>query len=188
VKNVIVECQYNKTAYDIIKKTRWNTDANKPIKTSAEYCYLLRKIVNSDKDRLQAVVNIQKMDKKIIVFYNYDYELALLRNIPVTCPIAEYNGHIHQDIPQGDEWIYLVQYVAGSEAWNCISTDTIVFYSLHYSHRKIAQSIGRIDRLNTPYDVLYAYWLTSASAIDHEILSAISRKKTFNEKAFAKTW
>lgn len=164
---------------------RW---VNKPIATASELCYTLRKIVNTDDSRLVALMEIVEKHPKAIIFYNFDYELELLKNqyYGEDVEIAEWNGHKHQPVPDSDKWIYLVQYNAGAEGWNCIKTDTIIFFSQNYSYKIMAQSSGRIDRLNTPFTDLFYYHLKTRSGIDLAISRALSNKKKFNETGFAK--
>lgn len=162
--------------------------AKKPIATASELCYTLRKIVNTDESRLVALMEIVEKHPKAIIFYNFDYELELLKSqyYGEDVEIAEWNGHKHQPVPEGDKWIYLVQYNAGAEGWNCIKTDTIIFFSQNYSYKIMAQSSGRIDRLNTPFTDLYYYHLKSRSGIDLGISRALASKKKFNETGFVK--
>ena len=180
--------QYSIERYKDIMKTRWNTWTNRPIKTASEMCYLLRKVVNTDDSRLVALMEILEKHPKAIIFYNFDYELELLREqyYGEGVEIAEWNGHKHQPIPEGERWVYLVQYTAGAEGWNCIKTDTIIFYSQNYSYKVMVQASGRIDRLNTPYTDLYYYHLKSRSGIDLAISKALRDKKKFNERKFTK--
>jgi hypothetical protein len=147
-----------------------------------------RKVVNSDATRTLAVRTLMVVHPRIIVFYNFDYELQALRNLSleIGVPVAEWNGHKHQQIPNTEQWLYLVQYAAGGEGWNCISTNAMCFYSLPYSYKLFEQAHGRIDRLNTPYSDLYYYSLMSMSLIDLAISRALARKKSFNESAFLK--
>ena len=179
---------YNVRQYKDICKERWNIWDNKPIKNAGEFCYALRKVVNSDQSRQAAVMEILEKHPKAIIFYNFDYELELLKNLAkYYChgiEVAEWNGHKHQPIPDGDCWIYLVQYNAGAEGWNCVLTDTIIFYSQNYSYKVMVQSSGRIDRLNTPFTDLYYYHLKSRSGIDVAISRALHNKKKFNETKF----
>lgn len=181
-----VYVSYDKIMYKDIIRNRWNIWNEKPIETASELCYSLRKIVNSDESRLVAVMEIFEKHPKIIIFYNFDYELELLKAqyYGENVEIAEWNGHKHQPIPESDKWIYLVQYTAGAEGWNCIKTDTIVFYSQNYSYKVMVQSSGRINRLNTPYTDLYYYHLKSRSGIDLGISRALKSKKKFNEIKF----
>jgi len=180
--------EFDKRVYRTISRTRWNPWENAPIENASGFCYILRRLVNSDPSREQAILEILEKHPKAIIFYNFDYELEILlnlgKNVYPSLEIAEWNGHKHQPIPDGDRWIYLVQYTAGAEGWNCIRTDTIIFYSQNYSYKVMVQASGRIDRMNTPYTDLYFYHLKSRSGIDLAIAKALKDKKKFNETRF----
>ena len=177
---------YDMALYKRTLRYRFNFLENKPIENASEFCYILRKIVNSSPSRQLAILEIIEEHPKVIIFYNFDYELDILKNIYYGdgFEIAEWNGHLHEKIPDGDKWIYLVQYTAGAEGWNCIQTDTMIFYSLNYSYKIMKQSSGRIDRRNTPFKTLYYYMLKSKSSIDMSISRSIENKRTFSESAF----
>lgn len=179
---------YDQRMYRDLLKLRWNYEKKEPIKNAAELCFELRKVVNKDPSRVSSLIDILVAKKKVIVFYNYDYELEQLLNIdwPGDVEVAQWNGHKHQDIPKSDKWIYLVQYAAGNEAWNCTDTDTIVFYSQNYSYKVMKQAAGRIDRLNTKFVDLYYYHFKSKAPIDIGIDRAVKSKKRFNEERFIK--
>ena len=183
--NVFVD--FDKRMYKKILKERWNYQKDKPIENASELCYELRRVSNSHPDRLKKTLDIAKDKGKVIIFYNFDYELDLLKDMfgETDFDIAEWNGHKHQEIPDGSKWVYLVQYIAGAEGWNCIKTDTIIFYSQNYSYRTLEQAKGRINRLNTPFIDLYFYMLKSHSNIDLAISQAIREKRKFNECRFA---
>lgn len=180
-------CSYDIEKYKYIQKNRWNPWESRPIESAAELCYSLRKVVNSDESRVVQLLEIFEDHPRIIVFYNFDYELDILKDINYgeNVEVAEWNGHKHQPIPESSSWVYLVQYNAGAEGWNCIKTDTIVFWSQNYSYKVMVQSAGRIDRLNTPFTDLYFYHLRSRSGIDLAIHRALKAKKKFNERKFA---
>ena len=181
-----VYVNYDISKYKDITRNRWDIWENKPIENAAGLCYALRKIVNIDSSRQVALMEIVEKHPKAIIFYNFDYELDILKGLYYgeDVEIAEWNGHKHQPIPESDKWIYLVQYNAGAEGWNCIKTDTIIFYSQNYSYKVMVQSSGRIDRLNTPFTDLYYYHLKSRSGIDLAISRALKSKKKFNETRF----
>ena len=183
-----VYCRYDISKYKDAIKTRWDPYKNEPIQQASGLCYILRRVVNEDESRQQALLEIFEQHPKMIVFYNFDYELDILKGIYYgnNCEIAEWNGHAHNPIPQSERWVYLVQYTAGCEGWNCIKTDTIVFYSQNYSYKVMEQASGRIDRLNTPFRDLYYYHLKSRSGIDLAISKALKEKKQFNERKFVK--
>ena len=184
-----VYVSYDISAYKDICRNRWNPWEDKPIENAAEFCYSLRKIVNTDEARQVALLQIIEEHPKAIIFYNFDYELDILKKLYYgeDFEIAEWNGHKHQEVPKGDKWVYLVQYTAGNEGWNCVRTDTIIFYSQNYSYKVMTQAAGRIDRLNTPYKDLYYYHIKSRSGIDLAISKALKNKKKFNERKFYDT-
>lgn len=182
-----VYVNYSIPMYKDVSRTRWNPYKNEPIVNAAELCYVWRKIVNTDESRQIALLELYEKHPKMIVFYNFDYELEILKGLYYgdKVKVAEWNGHKHEPIPNGDRWVYLVQYTAGAEGWNCIKTDTIVFYSQNYSYKVMQQSAGRIDRLNTPFKDLYYYHLKTRSGIDLAISKALREKKKFNERQYA---
>lgn len=179
-----VYVKYDISKYKDAGKLRWDPYKNEPIPNAGVLCYVWRKIVNSDESRQVALLEIFEKHPKMIVFYNFDYELDILRCLFPGVEVAEWNGHVHQPIPKGKTWVYLVQYTAGCEGWNCITTDTIVFYSQNYSYKVMQQASGRIDRLNTPYTNLYYYHLKSRSGIDLAISKALKEKRNFNERKY----
>lgn len=180
---------YNRELYRQTMKDRWNYETNEPIQNISELCYLLRKIVNSDPSRIEEVLKIHEENPRLIIFYNFDYELEILLNAewPERTAVAQWNGHKHENIPKKEQWVYLVQYAAGAEGWNCIQTNAMLFYSPSYSYKMTEQAMGRIDRRNTSYKDLYYYSFRTNAPIDVAIMRALKRKKNFNERNFFKT-
>lgn len=191
-----VYCEYDKDLYRKAEKDRVNVfDIDErgnmvPSKDISEVIRVMRKVVATNPDRLDKLKKIVDIHKKVIVFYNFAYELDMLREWCEANDIvkAEWNGQKHEMLPSGDEWIYLVQYIAGAEGWNCTTCNTIVFYSQSYSYKQTEQACGRIDRLNTPYTDLYYYHFTSKSSIDIIIKKTLNRKEEFNDRKMIKEW
>ena len=183
-----VYVQYDISKYRDAMRNRWDPYKNEPIQQASGLCYVLRRIVNEDISRQTALLELFDKHSRMIVFYNFDYERDILKELYYgeDVEIAEWSGHAHQPIPESKRWVYLVQYTAGAEGWNCIKTDTIVFYSQNYSYKIMQQSAGRIDRLNTPYTDLYYYHLKTRSGIDLAISKALRDKKKFNETRWVK--
>lgn len=183
-----IAVDYDTAKYKDIMRRRWDIWKDEPITNAGGLCYALRKIVNCDESRAKKIKELTAVHPRAIIFYNFDYELEILKAIKYSkgTAVAEWNGHRHEPIPGSERWVYLVQYTAGAEGWNCIETDTVIFYSQNYSYKVIVQSSGRIDRLNTPYRDLYYYHLKSKSSIDVAIGRALKEKKTFNENRFTK--
>ena len=195
-KDVI--CEYDIRQYKYVQKHRWNIFKDEPVTQASQLCYVLRRVVNEDESRVINLLKLCEKHKKIIIFYNFDYELDILRTLLERArllgidsdvrdfTIGEWNGHNHEPVPDNDKWLYLVQYAAGCEGWNCVKTDTIIFYSQTYSWKTLAQACGRIDRLNSPFINLYYYHFKAKSGIDLVISNALRNKKNFNEGKFAK--
>lgn len=202
-----IYCSYDVKKYKEALKTRWDPFKKEPIQQASGLCYVLRRIVNEDESRVVALLELLEKHPRAIIFYNFDYELEMLKKIfwvcegyddstkccdsygsacfgPCCTEVAEWNGHAHQPIPESDRWVYLVQYTAGCEGWNCVKTDTIIFFSQNYSYKVVTQAAGRIDRLNTPYRDLYYYHLKSRSSIDIAISKALNEKRQFNARKF----
>lgn len=188
--NIYLKVKHDKDLFRNIYVDRWNPFDNEPIQESGKWVYLMRRAANTSEDRVLKVGEILEERRKAIIFYNFNYELDLLREKlqGMEWPFAEYNGKIHEEVPNGERWAYLVQYSAGCEGWNCITCDTTIFYSQNYSYRILEQASGRIDRINTPYKDLYYYHLRSSAFIDSAIYQKLKNKKRFNERSLKERW
>lgn len=187
-KHIEILCEYNKDLYRTVKKDRWNPYDKIPIEETGKLCYLERRVVNEDPSRIKQLIMLLEENMKVIIFYNFDYELEIIREVCDNMCIRynEWNGHKHEPLPEEGNtgWAYIVQYAAGCEAWNCITTNVIIFYSQNYSYKVMKQSAGRINRMNTPFKELYYYHLRSYAPIDLAIKRALSLKRNFNEKSY----
>jgi len=184
--------EYDEKLMEMAIQRRWNPFKNEPIRDVAALFYVMRQIVNSDPSRLKALWRLMERHPRLIVFYNFDYELAILRTLKESeaapdFTFAEYNGHKHEDLPETSKWVYAVQYVAGSEGWNCTTTDTTVFWSLTYSYKLWEQAHGRTDRLDTDFIDLWYYAMRSKADIDWAIWRSLKSKKSFQNSHFDMT-
>lgn len=181
-----VYCGYDKDLYKWVVNNRMDPWTEEPLRDAGGVCRILRKVVSDNDWRSAEAKRILSSHERVIVFYNYNYELdrilAVAESLGV--PTAQWNGHRHDAIPRGDRWIYICQYTSAAEGWNCTSTDTVLFWSLNYSWRVTEQCEGRIDRINTPYSRLRYYFLESKSSIDEAVRRSLNSKKVFNERAF----
>lgn len=177
--NRMVEVDYS--LLECVEVQRWNPYTEEPITNATEYYYTMRRVVNETDHKLKVVRELLDDHDRLIIFYNFDYELDMLLSLTHHTTVAQYNGHKHDPIPMDDKWVYLVQYTAGAEGWNCISTDAMVFYSLNYSYKIMEQATGRIDRMNTPFKTLHYYHLVTNTKIDKLIDKCLKKKKKFND-------
>jgi hypothetical protein len=182
-------CEFDEITMARVSHGRWNIFEDKPIRDIGDLFHQMRKVTNTDPSRLSAVWEILAKHPRLIIFYNFDYELAILRTLKESedRAYAEWNGHKHQELPDTEQWIYVVQYAAGAEGWNCTTTNATCFWSLTYSYKLWAQAHGRIDRIDTPYKDLYYYTLRSKAAIDWAIWRSLKSKKSFQTKHFEMT-
>ena len=181
--------EYDLEKHQRLHKNRWNIFEDRPIENASELFMAIRRLTGSDPQRLNIIRDLMKKHDRIIIFYNFNHELEQLQKLKQEgIAVAEWNGHRHEKIPNTDRWLYLVQYAAGSEAWNCTSTDTMVFYSLNYSYKVMEQAEGRIDRLDTPYEDLWYYYILTENFLDKGILRALKKKKNFNESAWRRRY
>lgn len=182
-----IPVEFDKELFQNSMKNRWNPFKDEPIRDIAGLFSVLRRIVNADPSRMDAVRKTLANHPKAIIFYNFNYELEALRTLADDgLTVAEWNGHKHEPVPTTDRWVYLVQYVAGAEGWNCITTDTTIFYSLTYSYKNWQQAQGRTDRMNTPYSDLFYYTLLGRDSLDTAIARSLNSKKDFNEARYVK--
>jgi len=205
-----IKVEYDKELVDKAVKHKWHVYENRPLTTGAELWRVVKRVVYSDATRLTAVRSLIQEHPKLIVFYNYDFELEILRKLGETgapsqktepsssstsnakgtgansVAMAEWNGHKHEEIPKTDSWVYLVQYVAGAEAWETTETDAMVFYSLPHSYKNWHQSFGRIDRITTKFKDLHYYTLFAGTYYERSIRNSLRAKRSFNESAFSK--
>lgn len=181
-----VFCDYDRDLYKWVVKNRMDPWTEEPLRDAGGVCRILRKVVSDNDWRSEQAKRILSSNERVIVFYNYNYELDRILAVAESLGLstAQWNGHRHDAIPAEPRWVYICQYTSAAEGWNCTSTDTVLFWSLNYSWRVTEQCEGRIDRLNTPYSRLKYYFLESHSSIDEAVRRSLSSKKVFNERAF----
>jgi hypothetical protein len=176
-----VDMEFDCELFDKVWKRRWNVYEHRPLRDSSERYRIARKVVNSDPSRVRKIRELLREHPRLIVFYNFDYELELLRELKDEVDIAEWNGHNHDPVPNSERWVYLVNFMGGSEGWNCTTTDSMVLYSLPYSYKMWHQAFGRIDRMNTKYEILNYFVFHSSSLIDKLLTHSLKRKQDFHE-------
>lgn len=178
-----IRCDYDKETEKLVLRNRWHPFEDRPLRDATEMAVVMRKIAFGDYSRIDKCKELHEVNPRIIIFYDYDFELDMLVEMCETegYVYAQWNGHKHDPIPDEARWLYLVQYTAGNAAWNCISTNCMIFFNDNYSYKKMKQAAGRIDRLNTPYHELFYYHLTSSSFIDKRIKKTLLDKSAFND-------
>ena len=187
-KHLYFKQPYDKALYKRVWKDRWDPWDDEPIEETGKLFYLLRKVANNDDSRYELIHDIAKRHKRIIIFYNFTYELHRLRGLAgeIGVEVGEWNGELHTAVPESEKWFYLVQYSAGAEGWNCLTCNCIIFFSQSYSYKQMKEAEWRIDRVNTPFDEVYYYHILRYAPIDLAISRALKQKRDFNENNFLK--
>ena len=177
---------YDQELYNKALKERWNVFEDYPMQNISECRSVLRRLVNTHMSRIDVTRVLLDIHERLIVFYNFNYERDILIDLcnEIGRPYSQYNNRQHDPLPEGEEWLYILQYTAGAEGWNCITTDTILYFSLNDSWKITEQTEGRIDRLNTPYTDLNYIYLRSKAKLDMDIQATLNKKKKFNMNAW----
>lgn len=188
IVNHNIVCDYDRKKYKDVWARRWDIYEQKPIEETGKLLSLIRRVVNEDPDRVLKLKSVLAHQAKVIIFYNYNFELEILRKVcsELHFTIGEHNGQKHTEVPNTKKWVYICQYNSAGEGWNCVTTNQMIFYSLSYSYKAMKQAAGRINRINTSFKELHYYILQSKAPIDVAILRALSQKRDFNERAFGK--
>lgn len=158
---------YNDVLYDNQMKLRHGLRLNTNLKNKIEY---IKDFVDSTNDN-------------IIIFYNYDEELKLLKeNIDKKTYLC--NGSI-KDYPKKSEWdsikntVTLANYKSGSEAVEFTYANIIVYFSPTESYTEYYQSYGRCYR-NGQTKKVTAYKFITDNTIEADIYKALDSKQDFN--------
>ena len=76
-----VYVKYDISKYKDTIRNRWDPFKNEPFQQASNMCYALRRIVNEDESRQVALLELFEKHPKMIVFYNFDYELDILKGL-----------------------------------------------------------------------------------------------------------
>lgn len=140
------------------------------------YCNLKDKI-----DYLEEMVS--NTTDNIVIFYNYDEELELLKKI-TDKRIFICNGH-EKDYPKKNEWdrvkntVTLANYKSGSEAVEFTYANIIIYFSPTDSYTEFYQSYGRCHRTGQNKKVT-AYKFITQKTVEENIYKALNKKQDFN--------
>ena len=70
----IIITDFNRDLFNAVMIKRWNPYEEKPIKDVGELCYLMRRVVNTDPSRLEAIFDLMRKHSKLIIFLYFCYE------------------------------------------------------------------------------------------------------------------
>ena len=130
---------------------------------------------------------VQSTQDRLIVFYNFNAELELLKRIAASLdrPISEVNGQT-KDLTayeQEDNSITLIQYQAGAMGLNLQKANKIIYFTLTDKSELFEQSKKRIHRIGQEQPCFY-YILMCKGSVEEVILQTLEMRKDFTDELF----
>ena len=141
-----------------------------------------------NQDKLTAFKDLlQSTEERLIVFYSFNAELQVLKDICKDCdkPVSEVNGHMKDLKAYEDEVnsVTLVQYQAGSKGLNLQKCHRIIYFTLPLSSEDFEQSKKRIHRIGQEQTCFY-YLMICKGSIEERILKTLEERKDFTDELF----
>lgn len=139
-------------------------------------------------DKLAAVTDlIESTNDRIIIFYNFNAELDLLKGICecVERPYSIVNGSV-KDLTAYESknaCITLIQYQAGAMGLNLQKANKIIYFTPTLSSELFEQSKKRIHRIGQNKTCFY-YYLICKSSIEEKIYRTLKMRKDYTEALF----
>ena len=141
--------------------------------------------------KLQAFADIlDSTSDRLIVFYNFDKELAKLIAVAEEHerPISQVNGHVKDLTAYEDEAdsVTFIQYQAGAMGLNLQKADKIVYFTLPLQSELFEQSKKRIHRIGQTRTCFY-YLMICKGSIEERIKQTLELRRDFTDELFRET-
>lgn len=138
--------------------------------------------------KLQAFVDLLDSTKeRLIVFYNYNAELAELTRLVKEAerPLSVVNGH-EKDLTayeRESDSVTLIQYQAGAMGLNLQKANKVIYFTLTDKSELFEQSKKRIHRIGQNFPCFY-YLLICKNSVEELILKTLEQRRDFTDELF----
>ena len=141
-----------------------------------------------NKDKLKAFEDLASSTQdRLIVFYNFNEELALLKKIAAKLekPVSEVSGQVKDlsNYEKEDNSITLIQYQAGAMGLNLQKSSKIIYFTLTEKSELFEQSKKRIHRIGQSNNCFY-YLLICKGSLEEDILQTLEMRKDYTDELF----
>lgn len=141
-----------------------------------------------NRERVEAFKDlVQSTEDRLIVFYNFNDELTILKAEIAERPISIVNGET-KDLTAyencGDS-VTFVQYQAGAMGLNLQKANKIIYFSLTDRSELFEQSKKRIHRIGQQKTCFY-YQMICPGTVEEAILETLEMRKDFTDELFKK--
>lgn len=150
--------------------------------TKLLYARQLCSMYNADKIKAFKDL-VDSTEDRLIVFYNFNGELEVLKEVLEDKPISIVNGQ-ERDLTayeNSEDSVTLIQYQAGAMGLNLQLANKIIYFSPPLSSELFEQSKKRIHRIGQSKPCFY-YQLTSG--IEYKIYKTLAMRKDYTEALF----
>lgn len=156
--------------------------------TELLYCRQLCGAYNPEK--LAALSDLlQSSNDRFIVFYNFNDELDVIREIckQLKRPVSEINGHTKTTaaFDKYDNAVLLGQYQSASMGLNLQSANKIIYFTPPLSSELYEQSKKRTHRIGQEKPCFY-YRLICKNSVEVDIYETLEKRQDYTEKLFMK--
>jgi len=128
---------------------------------------------------------LESTNDRLIVFYNFNDEIAALTELCDERPISIVNGSIKdlESYDQYDDSVTFVQYQAGAMGLNLQKANKVIYFTLPQSSELFEQSKKRVHRIGQNQHCFY-YIMMVAGSVEEDILKTLELRKDYSDELF----
>ena len=140
------------------------------------------------KDKIARLIDlVNSTSDRVIIFYNFNTELEVLRKVLFDRPISIVNGQVKdlKEYENNDNSVTLIQYQAGAMGLNLQKANRIIYFSLPERSELFEQSKARICRIGQEKQCYYHIMMCHKS-VEEKIYECLLMRKDYTDELFRK--